>query len=162
GHGLYLPVEARVQGRGDEGDARLGGAVHVPDRDRARRALVTPHEVGLAVAVEVANAHDAPGEPGCGPRSDGRGADSRRTVHEPDRDNAGRTLVTPHEVGLAVTVEVANALDLPGDGDGTRGDERGARLHAVVHAPDGGLARGRAVTPYQVGLEVAVEVARDE
>src|SRR5207245_2996654 len=65
--------------------------------------------------------------------------------------------VPPHDVGLAIAVEVADALHLPVH-VGHRADEPFRRLDArSVHGIDVVLPRAR-VAPQDVALPVAVEV----
>ena len=73
----------------------------------------------------------------------------------PDRRRA--VVVLPQDVGLAVAVEVAGALDVPARPRIERADGTDADRVGAVHQPD----RGRAVVvlPQDVGLAVAVEVA---
>ena len=79
-------------------------AVHQPDHGRA--IIVLPENVGVAIAVEVADAHGVPA------RSRVRqspGSNDAGAVHQPDHRCA--VTVLPENVGLAVAVEVAGPRD---------------------------------------------------
>src|SRR5437773_4025971 len=128
--------------------------MHQPDVVLARHG-VAPQDVGLAVAIEVADPLHLPGL--VAHSVDRTRPGDRETVHQVDVVLAGRG-VAPQEVGLAVAVEVADPLHLPARGrihevDGTLGG--GAQ---PIRQPDVVLA-GRGVAPQDVGLAVAVEVA---
>src|SRR5258706_597797 len=101
-----LPVEVRYQGH--RGVVRERAAVHGPELVLTGKR-VAPHDVGLAVAVEVAHCRDLAVEVRRGEEWPG---DERGAVHEPDRVLPGCP-VTPQDVGLAVAVEVAHSHDLP-------------------------------------------------
>src|SRR6266851_3806643 len=79
----------------------------------------------------------------------------RETVHEEHRVLAGRA-VAPQDVGLAVTVEVADSRDTPVE-IRNRSEHRAARNGGAVHEPDYVLT-GRAVAPQDVGLAVSIKV----
>src|SRR5882672_2957972 len=161
--GLAIPVKVadpydapvEVPYRTDNMPAQNRSAVHEPDRDLAGGA-VAPQDVGLAVPIEVADSRDAPVEIRC--RSEvGSATRNRGAVHEPDRVRAGYVVV-PQDVGLAISVEVADSRDAPVEiryrsevGSATR--NRGA-----VHEPDR-VRAGRVVMPQDVGLAVPVEIA---
>ena len=81
----YAPARRH---RGDESAAVEVEPVHQPDRILPR--VVTPQDVGFAVAVEVAHAHDA--QVGSGTKGSGRSATSVGPVHEPDRVLPGAVL----------------------------------------------------------------------
>src|SRR4051794_26981604 len=68
---------------------------------------------GLRVAKLLLRADDSPGQAGDRARIRELGARQRRPVHEPEHDPARAALVAPHDVRLAVVVEVTDALDLP-------------------------------------------------
>ena len=116
----------------------------------ARSPLVSPHRIGLAIAVEIARPQDRPG----GRRNDAQppGRDDLRALHEPDRSVAAG--VAPQNVGLAVAVEIGGAGDRPARGDVA--DQRRRDDARPVHEPDRRVAAG--VAPQQVALAVAVEV----
>src|SRR6266480_7473517 len=151
-----LAFHLSARGRIHEVDGTLGGdaqPVHQPDVVLAHRD-VAPQDVGLAVAIEVADPLHLPRL--VAQRVDRTRPGDRETVHQVDVVLAGRG-VAPQEVGLAVAVEVADPLHLPARGrihkvDGTLGS--GAQ---PVHQPDVVLA-GRGVPPQDVGLAVAVEI----
>ena len=82
--------------------ARNRGPVHQPDVDLAAGA-VPPQDVGIAVAIEVA---DALNDPVRGDVADATAARDRRPVHQPEIQLAGAA-VPPQNVGFAVAIEVA-------------------------------------------------------
>src|SRR5262245_7981952 len=85
---------------GHAGATRDRNAVHEPDRGVAGRS-VAPQDVRLAVAVEVAGLlHRPVGRHGPEPGALQIG----RAVHQPYPKAA--VAVTPHQIGLAVAVEV--------------------------------------------------------
>src|SRR5882672_6251384 len=147
------PVEIRYRGEVG-GAARNRGAVHEPDRVRAG-CVVVPQDVGLAVPIEVADSRDAPVEIRC--RSEvGSATRNRGAVHEPDRVRAGYVVV-PQDVGLAISVKVADPYDAPVE-IRYRTEDGLAQNRGAVHEPDRDLAGG-AVAPQDVGLAVSIEVA---
>ena len=105
---LDLPIRTGVE-RADTADERRLRAVHFPHGNRA--VVVLPNEIVHAVAVEVADALDLPFGTGI-ERADR--TDERRVaaaVHFPHRRLA--VVVLKDDVGKAVTIEVAAALDVP-------------------------------------------------
>ena len=82
-------------------------------------------------------------------------ATALRAVHQPDRRRAVAAL--PQDVGLAVAVEVAGALDLPARPRIERAGGTDSHRVDAVHQPD--RRRAVAALPQDVGLAVAVEVA---
>src|SRR5712691_3670707 len=147
----YRPVA--VLYRVKESETCQRETVHEEHRVLACRA-VAPQDVGLAVAVEVADSHNAPVE--VGHRVDGSVAQNRSAVHEPDYVLAGRA-VAPQDVGLAVPIEVADPRDAPVE-ICYPGECNVVRNGSAVHEPDYVFA-GRAVAPQDVGLAVPIEVA---
>src|SRR6266545_2904875 len=89
-------------------------ALHLPDIDLPT-AVLTPENVAVAVAVEVANALDMPV---VRDRSVHHAPFPRdlQAVHLPDID-LPTAVLTPENVAVAVAVEVADALDVPVVGD---------------------------------------------
>src|SRR5579864_5478072 len=87
----------------------------------------------------------------------GSAARYRSAVHEPDRVRAGPA-IAPQNVGFAVSIEVADPCNAPGEVR-YRSEYSAARnLGGAVHKPDRVIA-GRVVVPQDVGLAVCVEVA---
>src|SRR6266850_277173 len=107
---LHLPVLVRDGAQVAFGGLD-GGAVH-----RIKIVLaggrVAPEQVALAVSVIVANGHDLPREVGDSPDVS-LGRLDRRAIHRIQIILAARA-VAPHDVRLAVTVEVADPFHLPG------------------------------------------------
>src|SRR5882672_3732176 len=160
--GLAVPVEVadprdapvEIPYRTDNMPAQNRSAVHEPDRDLAGGA-VAPQDVGLAVPIEVADSRDAPVEIRC--RSEvGSATRNRGVIHEPDRVRAGYVVV-PQDVGLAISVKVADPYDAPVE-IRYRTEDGLAQNRGAVHEPDRDLAGG-AVAPQDVGLAVSIEVA---
>src|SRR5207302_1519076 len=151
---LYRPTPRRD--RSQIALARLDGrAVHeveivVP------RSRVAPEHVRLAVAVVVTHRGDLPVEVGDSSqitlgRLDGD------PIHQIEIVLAARA-VPPHDVGLAVAVEVAYAFHLPAV-VAHRPNEAFGRLDGgAIHEVEVVLPGAR-VPPQDVGLAVAVEVA---
>src|SRR5262249_12247397 len=100
----HLPVEDGATRRARAEDR---GAVQEPDEEGARGG-VAEEDVGPAVAVEVAQAHDGRAR-GDDTRPGGTGAADRGAVQEPDEEFA-RGRVVPEEVRGAIGVEVPAAL----------------------------------------------------
>src|SRR2546421_256169 len=112
-------------------------AIHLPDIDLAA-AVLTPENVAVAIAVEIADALDVPIG---GDRSVRHSAlvCHRLAIHLPDIDLAAAVL-PPEKVAVAVAVEIADALDVPIVGDcGVR--DSALRLNLLaIHLPDIHLA----------------------
>src|SRR5439155_696228 len=150
---FHLPTRGRIH----KVDGTLeGGAqpIHQPDVVLARRG-VAPQDVGLAVAVEVADPVHLPGL--VAHKLDRAPPDDGDTDPPPDLVLPGRRVAPPTVVPYT-TLFRSLAFHLPTRGrihkvDGTL--EGGAQ---PVHQPDVVLA-GRGVAPQDVGLAVAVEVA---
>src|SRR5204862_866605 len=105
---FHLPARGRIH----KVDGTLGGGaqpVHQPDVILASRG-VAPQDVGLAVAVVVADPLHLPSL--VAQRVDRTWPGDRETVHQVDVVLAGRG-VAPQDVGPAVAVEVADPLHLP-------------------------------------------------
>src|SRR5882757_338291 len=81
-----------------------------------------------------------------------------RAVHLPDRETVGG-VVLEQEISLAVTVEVAGVLKVPARGGVDGADLRARRHRRAVHLPFGD-AVGSIVQEQQIGLVIAVEIAR--
>src|SRR5258708_9457900 len=111
-----------------------------------------PENVALAVAVEIARLDD---RPSCGRRAETDGQHELRAVHQPHGHIAAR--VTPQDVALAVTVEVAGSGHGPGGGHISDPRRIGIQDGGAVHFPDCTVAAG--VAPENVPLAIAVEVA---
>src|SRR2546421_538323 len=130
-------------------------AIHLPEIDLAA-AVLTPENVAVAIAVEIVDALDVP------IASDRSVRDSALrlnllAIHLPDIDLAAAVL-TPEKVAVAVAVELADALDVPIDGDWDVRDSA-LRLNLLaIHPPHIALPAA-VLTPENVAVEVAVEVA---
>src|SRR5260370_8255389 len=110
-----------------------------------------PENVAFAVAVEIARLDD---RPSCGCRAETDGQHELRAVHQPHGHIAAR--VTPQDVALAVTVEVAGSDHGPGGGHISDPRRIGIQDGAAVHFPDCNIAAG--IAPEDVPLATAVEV----
>src|SRR5579872_2466452 len=152
-----LQRPARAEGAevnaGEAGEP--GAAVGEIDLDVAA-AAVAPEDVSLAVAVEVADALNAPAG----------GDDPDILAGEAGEPGAGvgqvefhiAVDVAPEDVGLAVVVEIADLLDRPA------GRDHAEVLAREASEPGAGVGEVElnvavAVAPEDVGLAVAVEVA---
>jgi hypothetical protein len=87
---------------------------HLPDIDLAA-AVLTPENVAVAIAVEIADALDVPIGGDWGVRDSALRL-NLLAIHLPDIDLAAAVL-PPENVAVAVTIEVADALDVPIVGD---------------------------------------------
>src|SRR5262249_48841306 len=96
---LVVGVDAADVNRGLHSCA---GGVHDPNL-HVSIARIAPHDVGTAVAVEIADAFDVRR---CADRAEAVDRHDGRAVHEPLQRNAV-DVAAPHDVGLAVGVEVA-------------------------------------------------------
>ena len=107
-----LPVGvARRAGR-EQGGARHGGPVHVPDADVPGRP-VAHHDVRLIIAVEIADAGDLPVGVARRARVEQEGARHGGPVHVPDAVRACRQML--HEqVGQSVAVEIVRVIQYVG------------------------------------------------
>lgn len=85
-------------------------AIHKPNGQVA--AAVLPKDVTLAVTVIVAGLGDAPSAAGRHNSDTQGGLDLPVFVHEPDRYGP-RVAVPPQNVGVAITIEISNALKHP-------------------------------------------------
>ena len=90
-------------------------AAHIPDGDLTGR-VVLPHEIRMAVRVEIRGAYDRPSSHAGSARIH-QGAHTKedvslRAAHVPDVD-LPRRVVLPHEIGMAISIEVAAGHQSP-------------------------------------------------
>src|SRR5207302_467099 len=135
----------------DIGIAQERQSVHQPNRSLTGR-IALPQDVGLAIAVEIADALDMPFITHAAWSAE---ADPGRSVHQPDRGLTA--VVLKKDVGFAVAVEIPGALGVPG-GIGRADIGAGENVRAV-YQPDGCLTA--VVLKEDIGVAVAVEVVGD-
>ena len=141
---LDLPVRTGVE-RTNSADKRGVGPVHQPHRGLAVGVL--PDQIVLAITVEVADALDLPVGTWI-ERTDGTDKGGVGVgVHQPHRSLA--VIMLQDDIGVAVTVEVAAALDVP------------AGEPARRERADLGVDLAAIATVHQPQVDIAVDLLRD-
>ena len=136
--------------------ARLSQSIHQPVRDLTG-GLILPDQVGHSIIIDIKDTDDFPVGSMPAPLFRITAAGLSHSIHQPVRDLTG-DLILPDEIGLAVTIEITAADDLPVRVNAQAVIQiTAARLSHSVHQPVRELTGGL-ILPDDIGFAVAVEI----